>query len=539
MPPGHPRFSLRVLGAKAAASAATGRFGDALEAMGEAIAYVPEEGVEQRIMLETACAQLEELLGNHQVAHSRLVTLLEELEGHSSIHAIEVKMHLANDSFLRNDFTEMDLWSARALEDAHEHPDPEYLAVAQATRALCTAFAGPLSEARECVDAAAAAYDTFDESQLAMNVDGLVRLAEAELYLERFEDVIRHGTQAIEAARRTGQSRHFPALYPAVGTAASNMGRFDLARETMDAAIDAARLSRNDHALGWSLFTRAMVSLLQGDIDEADRLSAESMEVVGKLESGVVKVWCGVIRAATLEARGRREEALALLTGSAGGEALDLIPGSWRTGFLLLEMELLLGLDRREDAVRIYELAEARAAAFDNPLAVAHARRARASMSLAQGDPELAMRMARESLARAEEAGAPLEAGAARMVLAGATAATGDRDAAIPELETALESFSELGAERGRKMCEQLLRAMGKSIYRRSGSGSGETGIGSLTRREREVAGLVVDRQTNREIAETLFLSQKTVETHLRNIFAKLGVSSRVEVARMLERQPA
>jgi DNA-binding NarL/FixJ family response regulator len=46
----------------------------------------------------------------------------------------------------------------------------------------------------------------------------------------------------------------------------------------------------------------------------------------------------------------------------------------------------------------------------------------------------------------------------------------------------------------------------------------------------------VVDRRTNPEIAEALFLSPKTVETHLRNIFRKLGVSTRVEVARFVER---
>jgi DNA-binding CsgD family transcriptional regulator len=53
---------------------------------------------------------------------------------------------------------------------------------------------------------------------------------------------------------------------------------------------------------------------------------------------------------------------------------------------------------------------------------------------------------------------------------------------------------------------------------------------------ELEIAQLIVDRQTNREIAEGLFLSPKTVETHIRNIFAKLGADSRVEVARIVER---
>jgi DNA-binding NarL/FixJ family response regulator len=60
--------------------------------------------------------------------------------------------------------------------------------------------------------------------------------------------------------------------------------------------------------------------------------------------------------------------------------------------------------------------------------------------------------------------------------------------------------------------------------------------MGSLTERELQVARLVVDRRTNPEIAAELFLSQKTVETHLRNIFHKMDVTSRVALARAVER---
>ena len=67
------------------------------------------------------------------------------------------------------------------------------------------------------------------------------------------------------------------------------------------------------------------------------------------------------------------------------------------------------------------------------------------------------------------------------------------------------------------------------------GAAGGE-GLAALTERELQVTGLVVDRNTNPQIAAELFLSQKTVETHLRNIFHKLGVSSRVELARVVER---
>ena len=57
-----------------------------------------------------------------------------------------------------------------------------------------------------------------------------------------------------------------------------------------------------------------------------------------------------------------------------------------------------------------------------------------------------------------------------------------------------------------------------------------------LTGRELEVARLVMTGKTNREIAAELFLSEKTVETHLSHAFAKLGVSSRAALASVLAR---
>ena len=59
--------------------------------------------------------------------------------------------------------------------------------------------------------------------------------------------------------------------------------------------------------------------------------------------------------------------------------------------------------------------------------------------------------------------------------------------------------------------------------------------MSALTGRELEIAGLIVDRKTNGEIARELFLSKKTVETHIRNIFRKLDANSRVDIARAME----
>jgi DNA-binding CsgD family transcriptional regulator len=61
--------------------------------------------------------------------------------------------------------------------------------------------------------------------------------------------------------------------------------------------------------------------------------------------------------------------------------------------------------------------------------------------------------------------------------------------------------------------------------------------LAALSRREREVAELVAQGATNQAIADALYLSVKTVESHLRNIFAKAGVSSRDALAAAVNRE--
>ena len=107
----------------------------------------------------------------------------------------------------------------------------------------------------------------------------------------------------------------------------------------------------------------------------------------------------------------------------------------------------------------------------------------------------------------------------------------------MSELQRAAAVFDTCGALRYRDGAERELGKLGHRPHRRSRPGTTDgIGIESLTERELEVARLVVDRRTNPEIAAELFLSQKTVETHLRNIFHKMDVSSRVALARAVER---
>jgi DNA-binding NarL/FixJ family response regulator len=85
-------------------------------------------------------------------------------------------------------------------------------------------------------------------------------------------------------------------------------------------------------------------------------------------------------------------------------------------------------------------------------------------------------------------------------------------------------------------MAEQGLRALGVRTWRRGPAVQAGEGLLPLSRREREVARMVADGRSNPDIASALFLSRKTIERHVSNIMAKLGVRNRTELAALLGR---
>ena len=109
----------------------------------------------------------------------------------------------------------------------------------------------------------------------------------------------------------------------------------------------------------------------------------------------------------------------------------------------------------------------------------------------------------------------------------------GDRDAAREALIDAESAFDGYGALRLRSEATRELRRLGHRVLRAAAAPAG----GPLTAREREIAELVAAGSTNREVAEQLVLSTRTIEAHVRNIYGKLGVRSRVELARELGRR--
>ena len=186
-----------------------------------------------------------------------------------------------------------------------------------------------------------------------------------------------------------------------------------------------------------------------------------------------------------------------------------------------LSRTLLLGA-MAQTALAAGELDAARAACDELDTAAdlqgvpairAAAATARGSLRLAERDVDGALRKLRRACATWRELELPYEAAHAQVLYGLAVRAAGDEEGAVAELTSARAAFSHLGAVADAAMIDGYLG--GKDLP------------GGLTERQAEVLRLVAAGKRNREIAESLVISEHTVARHLQDIYAKLGVSSR------------
>jgi ATP/maltotriose-dependent transcriptional regulator MalT len=528
---------IKLLLAQAAAMSAAGHFVDAHDVLLEAVAIVPSQSSALQTTLATACAGVERQLGRYELAHARLVGALRALPGQVSVESVELLIELTLNEFYRSRFETMHRWAERAAGEAKLVGDRSLTAAALAMPALAAALTGPTATARSHRAEAAALVDELSDNELLLRPDAAAWLAAAEIYLDLYAEADAHATRALALARTSGRGDPLFRLYPILPRIWYVRGKLAEAAELLDGAIEAGRLLASPPALAGNFFNRSVVALAAGDLDVALATAEEGVELTRELDDGFVAAWAAVRLAAVLLESGQPERAVELLLVRAGGEEVTLIPGGWRAYCLELLTRCWLALDRRGEAERAGRLAEATAAVARLPLAGAWADRAAAAIALHSGDAAVAAERALASADVAQEVGAPIEEALSRTLAGRALAQSGRRERAIAELQRAATAFESCGALRYRESAERELGKLGRRPHRRTRAGKADgKGLDLLSERELQVARLVVDRRTNPEIAATLFLSQKTVETHLRNIFRKVGVSTRVELARAVER---
>jgi DNA-binding NarL/FixJ family response regulator len=104
-------------------------------------------------------------------------------------------------------------------------------------------------------------------------------------------------------------------------------------------------------------------------------------------------------------------------------------------------------------------------------------------------------------------------------------------EVAVAEAKAALEDFERLEAARHADAAAAVLRSLGAPIR------TGPKGVGALTRRETEILQLIGAGLSNQEIGDRLYITRKTVETHVGNLLAKLGLRNRAEAAAFVTRE--
>ena len=193
-----------------------------------------------------------------------------------------------------------------------------------------------------------------------------------------------------------------------------------------------------------------------------------------------------------------------------------------RTRFLPAHVDIMLAVGDL-DAARTasHELTET-AASVNTEVLAAIAARARGSVDLADGNPHAVLDPVRRAFGIWQQIGAPYLAARVRVLLARACVAAGDIESARLELECANEVFERLGARPDVAAVESISASLDGSDE------SGRRGAGhELTDRELQVLRLIAGGKTNKAIARELALSEKTIDRHVSNIFAKADVSSR------------
>jgi DNA-binding NarL/FixJ family response regulator len=168
-----------------------------------------------------------------------------------------------------------------------------------------------------------------------------------------------------------------------------------------------------------------------------------------------------------------------------------------------------------------------------NPEGLAATAHALGEMALLNSDAEQSARHFLQALELLRDLDLPLDRAETQLRAGVALAAAGERESAIERLTDAYRTARKLGARPLAARARVELAQLGERVDQRPGrNGAVELEHSGLSRRELEVVRLVAVGRTNREIAQDLFLSPRTVDMHVRNILSKLGCRSRTDATR-------
>ena len=279
-----------------------------------------------------------------------------------------------------------------------------------------------------------------------------------------------------------------------------------------EAAVEARRArdrlaGSKDAEAGNAFYQEGELHRLRGDLPDAERAYALASERGRDPQPGLALLRLGQGRIDLAAAASRR-----VLSVTADPMA--------RMRCLPAHVEIMLAAADLSEARRAADELGLLARDLGIELVHAMALQAQGAVTLAEGDATAAIDPLRRAQEIWQRAGAPYPSARIRVIVARAFHALGDEDGAALELNAAKKVFAGLGAAPDLAAVEAL------TTPARTG-GAPQRGAHGLSARELEVLLLVAAGKTNKVIARELFLSEKTVDRHVSNIFGKLDLNSR------------
>ena len=268
----------------------------------------------------------------------------------------------------------------------------------------------------------------------------------------------------------------------------------------------------------------SLIRLHRGDLSRAQQAAAAAAAQLAETSVRYRSQWALWARALLLEADGNTADAYKTLAG-CWDRCTQL---GLRLEYRMLGADLVRLALARGDRGRARDVAAAVAGIADeNPQVPSLTGAALRCRGLAEDDSEI-LDAAVMAYARGSR---PLELALTCEEAGTAFARQDMADRARPLLDQAIEIYERLGAARDLARAEAVLRAAGIRRGRRGTRGRPRTGWLSLTPTEHTIAALVADGLSNPQIGDRLYVSPRTVQTHLAHVFAKLDITSRARLA--------
>ncbi|MFE3631599.1 helix-turn-helix transcriptional regulator [Streptomyces goshikiensis] len=523
--PGHAARRRDLMLKRARALSVCGELRASRDLLQEVIAGLPaDDGSGVRAAAVTLCASMERHLGQYRASVALLRRALSRRPAPAPADAVALGLELGSSAPHALPFPAVRAEVLRTLELARALGNEPAAAGALAVSALGEAYEGNTAAARELADRAAACVDALTDRDLADQCEPLARLGWAEFYLERYEDAERHADRGLAIARRGGPLHLLPHLLMCKAIVHTHACRLPSALDLVDEAESIARGIGSDELLGLVLANKAQVLIAARPPGDVSALAAaeEAVAAAGARTSWWTSlVWC-VMSYAALHGGDPVRARSAMLR--AGGPDLAGLQPSMRPLFLEALVTAAVTTGDLAGAQEWAALAGRDAERLGLPVQRAAALRCAGQVLAGSGRPAAAAERFARAAEEAGRSGAVLWEAQSLLIGASLTAEAGD-----PATASAMW-------RRGRRLAESggalLLTGLADLLL----PPPPPPRVPGLTPREHEIATLVAEGLTTPAIAARLYLSPRTVDTHLSHIFRKTGVTTRSALAALTAR---